>query len=115
MWFGDPWPSERLRAPVCEDDTQRVPVPVGATCFWCDDLIDEDDRGTYMGHLAADGTSCSRPIHVECSMRSVMGPVAYLEGRCTHAGGTEDCHVEGQSLRESALATYEWLQTHERP
>jgi hypothetical protein len=110
MWFGDPWPTELLRAPVCEDDTQRVPVPVGATCFWCDDLIDEDDRGSFMGTM--DGPV---PIHIECSMRSVMGPVAYLEGRCTHAGGTEDCYVEGQTKRQDALATWAWLQENGTP
>lgn len=50
-WFGDPWPSAEYRAPVCEDDADRVPVPVGGSCAYCDKPISERDRGIVIPHL----------------------------------------------------------------
>jgi hypothetical protein len=63
-WFGKPWPSDRLRALVCEDENERAPTPIGAsscrwrrgpglfspqpaTCLWCGEPIIEDDRGAH--------------------------------------------------------------------
>src|SRR4030095_12564113 len=35
-WFGSPWPSDECRAPVCEDDADRVdPPPAGEAGVLC--------------------------------------------------------------------------------
>ncbi len=119
-WFGEPWPSEAFRAPVCADDADRVPVPVSGVCLFCEELVDEDDQGTMMPFTTAEdfvnrrGITGFHPLHVECLIRQTLGPVAYLEGRCTHAGGTEDCIIESQSKRQDAQATYRWVQERGR-
>lgn len=105
-WFGEPWPQPDFRAPICQDDRLRVPVPVGERCSYCDEPVEADHAGSFVWDAT---TGVPIPIHKECSVRSVAGPVAYLEGRCTHAGGTEPCEPEGQTAREGALATEAWL------
>lgn len=117
QWFGEPWPDEHLRAPVCMNDLDRVATPVGQECCWCHEAIQDGDRGILVPWVSpedyvAGGRHTYAPIHVECSVRQVVGPVQFLTGRCTHAGGTEDCHLPGQTLREDALATWAWVQAH---
>lgn len=101
-WFGEPWPTAELRAPVCEDDRFRRPVPLGALCIWCQELIDEGDSGEFYG----DGS----PVHKECGLRQAVGPMAFLEGRCRHAGGTDPCYDESISVREDALRVWAYFQ-----
>jgi len=50
-------------------------------------------------------------IHRECMIRSVLGSVTHLRGRCREQGGDEDCHAceEGLTKREAARATYEFM------
>lgn len=106
FWFGEPWPSETLRAPVCENDLLRKPVPVGAECTWCTELIEEYDSGTFYTNGAV--------THKECGLRAVVGPIAFLEGRCTHAGGTDPCHDETLTSRQDALHVWSWVHQHGR-
>jgi len=81
-WFGNPWPSEELRAAVCEDDSQRIPVPVGEECTLCTQEIMQDDRGVALGHLRLDDHDPhltvveQRYAHVDCLVRNVGGPSA---------------------------------------
>lgn len=55
-FFGNPWPNEDRRAPVCEHEEFRVPVDhvVGRNCIECDKPITERDRGVI--------TACSMRI-----------------------------------------------------
>lgn len=64
-------------------------------------------------------------FHTECLIRSVLGNVKHLEGRCVCAdglAGTFADHPEGaslpgedeQSYREESLAAIEWLIEHHR-
>lgn len=78
-WFGEPWPSEELRASVCEDDTQRIPVPVGEECTLCTEEIMQNDRGVALGHLQVDEVNPhltwieQRYVHVDCLVKNVGG------------------------------------------
>lgn len=106
-WFGEPWPSDRLRAPICEDDTMRVPVPAGQTCIFCIEEIQPGDRGVLMPALAADGTSSIEAAHIECQFANTVGGAAHLDGgRCEHCGGEGDPYA-GLSYRESALQVWQ--------
>lgn len=99
-WFGDPWPSDTLRASVCENDTDKVATPVGQLCVPCQEPITMGDRGS----LYADG----EPAHVECSLRSVLGNHLHLGGLCRHIG---DCVEQSTiSYREEALLVWEMTQ-----
>lgn len=78
-WFGEPWPSEELRAAVCEDDRMRVPTPVGEECTLCTEDILEGDRGVVLAHLSLDDTDPhlskveQRAAHLDCLIRNVSG------------------------------------------
>jgi len=72
QWFGEPWPSAELRAPVCEDDSLRVPPPPpGEECILCGHPIQPGDRGIKMPHMGrarSDGLLVYewRYSHIEC-------------------------------------------------
>ena len=75
-WFGEPWPSAELRAPVCEDDAERIPTPVDASCIWCGEAIALGDRGeAFPGIVDAGGEWVTevKYAHAECQLRNVMG------------------------------------------
>lgn len=79
-WFGEPWPSEELRAPVCEDDKDRVPPPPpGELCALCGNPIEEGARGVVIPHIemldASQGLSMTeiRYNHLGCLLGSVGG------------------------------------------
>lgn len=73
-WFGEPWPEADLRAPVCEDDADRVDVPVGQACSICGRLIKADDRGVLIPTAWLDRTVTEQPIHVPCLIANVLVP-----------------------------------------
>jgi hypothetical protein len=101
-WFGEPWPSAKDRAPACEDDNDRIPVPVGQPCVWCHELIIESDCGEVIGTPEGIGF-----VHIECSMRQVMGGPAHILKICRCCqGGTEDPDM-GYTPREAALLVWD--------
>jgi hypothetical protein len=110
-WWGDPWPSEELRAPICMDDAERVPTPVGEPCLWCSELIVEGDRGEVMPYVKLNDDAAPSIVdaymHVECVFRQGVGGPAHVQGTCTCQGGHDDPDL-GMSEREAAL----WVWDH---
>lgn len=111
MWFGEPWPSADERAPVCEDDKQRVPVPVGHACLFCTVEIHDGDQGSYVGRLAdgPDGwvVASTDPVHRECQLRTVIGGAGHLAS-APHEPGT--CDTDGGLSRyRSAKLVQRWV------
>jgi hypothetical protein len=107
QWFGPaPWPSDEFRAPICDSDENRIAIPVGKTCLYCDEEIREGDRGETVQYVGTDlwGRSDIKIMvsHIECSFRQVMGGPAHLIGRCRCAGGRTDPDM-GMTPREAAL------------
>lgn len=104
-WWGEPWPSEELRAPICEDDDLRTEVPVGQPCQHCGHVIEKTDRGTsnsgYIG-LDDDGemTYVPTPLHAhaECGLRHVRGCSASIKG---------EGHSHERDYREDAWEVWE--------
>lgn len=72
QWFGNPWPSEAERAPVCEHDELRTDVPVGATCGMCPNPIEPEQRGVWIEHMHGSGVSEVRPVHINCLLHGVF-------------------------------------------
>jgi hypothetical protein len=71
-WFGEPWPSARLRAPVCEDDALQVaPPPAGELCVMCHERFRLGDRGILMPHVGANRQVSMRYMHLECLLGNV--------------------------------------------
>jgi hypothetical protein len=115
-WFGPPWPSG-----ICYDEEDggrlteemRKPFPAGESCLYCETPFDEaaGDNGQAMPRATAGGVVEIRHIHKECGLRSVLGPVAHLEGRCSCHGGDEH-DAPGRTVREEALTVWAWVQAH---
>ena len=101
-WFGQRWD-----APAFED-APEVPVPLGAECPGCGELVDEDDTGITMPYVTEDFGVRRCAYHIECHLRSILGSVAHQERRCSCYGGTDH---DGSS-RDDARALLEWLTRH---
>lgn len=101
-WFGEPWPSEQLRAPLCENDAYRIVTPVGAMCIHCRELIEEGDRGEESGNR--------RYVHRECGLRSALGNHLHVAGDCKFLG---DC-VQRSTLTYRQEAIEVWRLVHEQ-
>lgn len=71
----------------------------------CEQLIVEGESGVIIGYVRDDGAGTA-PEHIECFLRSVLGSVPHMEGRCSCHGGTED--AQGR-YRAQARETMEWL------
>lgn len=71
-WFGPPWPSAELRAPVCEDDADKVPTPVGHACTVCWRSILDDDQGVLIPCLLSETAWEMLPTHIVCFLRQVV-------------------------------------------
>jgi len=110
-WFGAPWPSEALRAPICEDDRYRIEIPVGASCCHCGELIDTDNQGVRYSCTIVLAEVTGQPVagpipyaHVECNLRCVTGNMAHLSGNCHHIG---ECREQStKTYREEALEVW---------
>ena len=77
-WFGEPWPSAELRAPVCEDDADRMPVPVGEPCARCQRPFGARDRGVAIpfvtGGLDWEAVQIQEIYHhIRCFLAGVIG------------------------------------------
>lgn len=111
-WFGEPWPRPDWRAPICEDDADRIPIPVGTPCYRCGELIDEDDQGTaspgWIGMGANDKPEWHpEPLydHKECGLRAVLGCYGVVSG---------NGHTHDVPYRQDALRVQQWLEEHGR-
>lgn len=71
-WFGEPW-----RAPLCEDENLRVPVPLGYRCAYCDVKFEQDDQGVVMANTGPrlDDTSYTLILDEELAQTGVPGRI----------------------------------------
>ncbi len=73
-WFGEPWPSEEMRAPVCEDDALRVTAPPeGEECIFCGKGFGAGDQGVLMPHITENLLLTEHYIHLDCLIGNVGG------------------------------------------
>lgn len=76
-WFGEPWPSPHLRAPVCQNDDDRVPAPMPwVRCLFCGKPFAFLARGVTIPHIDDDGQARERAIHLACLLGNVTGGAA---------------------------------------
>jgi hypothetical protein len=105
-WWGSPWPSSQERAPVCGDDRERIPTPVGEPCMHCGVEIQVGEQGvSFPGYTdAPDGWQMEMfHTHKACMLRTVLGCSANLEGRG---------HDHETSYRDDALRVERWVDEH---
>jgi hypothetical protein len=79
VFFGDRWD-----APIVDLAT-RVVTPFGEPCMFCAEPIEPGDRGVLrlcVDLVDGETVTDTRPAHMECDLRSMLGDVEHLEGRC---------------------------------
>jgi hypothetical protein len=103
-WFGAPWDSW-----LCEE-CPHVPMPVGQTCLWCHEPIEEGDSGVTQLCFLLDQPPQRRPQHLECHIRSVCGGLNHLLGQCMCCGGDAPPDPPTLSRREAARAAALFVQ-----
>jgi hypothetical protein len=80
-WFGEPWPSAELRAPVCEDEADRVPPPPpGEECVLCGRGFKPDAQGVAFPHFPGVGDWQVRYSHIDCLIGNVTGEGSFALG-----------------------------------
>lgn len=88
-------------------ETEAFVWPDADHCLWCRELLRAGDR------LAPDpvGTPVGpRRQHWACGLRSVIGGLNHLNGRCSCCGGDLPPDPEGVSRRMAAeMAAQAWL------
>jgi hypothetical protein len=108
LYWGEPWPSG-----VCDEATQSNTYPLGDRCLLCGVIIVEGESGTYIGDSRIEGWPM-KPVHKECSLRSVLGGIGHHEDHvywCTIAHDPDG----GRTYRHSALAVWEKVGKGEIP
>ncbi len=105
QWFGRPWPETGRRSPTCGDDSQQVLTPVGEPCGWCEEPIEEGDRGLIIPGITEGLEMVDTPWHRECFLRSSIGGPGHFLGACLCSG--MDCDPDlGMSLRQAAVLVW---------
>jgi hypothetical protein len=118
-WFGPPWPSA-----ICYGtdgagqllSKTRLSAPVGSACLICRTPILQGESGIVMTCRPPAGDPYEAPLHRECFVLDVSGPLSHVRRRCHHFGGTDDDGPHhGRTVREEALAVWEHLQNYRDP
>jgi len=94
-YFGQWWDAPAF------DDAIEKDRPVGETCGMCQESIEEADSGTWQAFIEGEPDAWqaqSKPVHIECWLRSGLGSPAHLRGQCACAGNEEP--PEDRSYRE---------------
>lgn len=90
------------------EELERVPVPIGELCSWCEEPFAEPDTGILMIHLAGDGTAAWRGQHRCCHLRQVFGSVSCQMGH--GPGGIcrgDDPALTKRQAAEAAVAFFQ--------
>lgn len=72
----------------------------GRDCEYCREPITQDDDAVWQPYVLG---------HLECHLRSALGDVQHLEGRCICSGGPAERDNSNATYREEAKATLQWL------
>lgn len=87
-----------------KDTEVQIDTPVGVLCGHCDEPVMDGDTGTMVMHIGVDRAEV-KPVHYECSMRSVIGSVGHVEGTCScNVPWSNESDPPGMNRREAALA-----------
>jgi hypothetical protein len=90
-FFGQRWDSPLLD--LDEGSTiEQVAPPVGHLCMVCDEPIEDSDRGLVLPVMYVVGQTRSddwHPVHIECSLRLVLGSANHCKKLCACYGQDE--------------------------
>lgn len=92
---------------MLDANVAEVPVPAGQPCMYCDEPITADDRGLMrpaVRNVGGQLVGTQEPAHMECDLRSTMGSLAHIQGRCTCGSRTARTEAFDGTDHEEALA-----------
>lgn len=89
------------------DDAPELPTPVGQKCLLCEEEVLDGESGVIIMAMGPVGVGPA-PQHIECFLRSILGSVAHLEGRCICSGGTVE-DMDDRPYRVQARETMDRL------
>jgi hypothetical protein len=95
-WFGPP---ERA-SPT--DWLERIAIPVGSRCGWCDEPITEQDSGITNVLVGTCDLPTEIVYHDECDARKILGSVAHQQGRCCCTVPGSKCNDDPELTRREA-------------
>lgn len=102
VWHGRKWD-----APLTDDalefpeETARLVFDGRTSCDHCGEPMVYGENILLLPHIHG---------HLECHLRSMLGDVAHLEGRCTCNGpGHPEPGEDAQTYRQASLAAVQWL------
>lgn len=99
-WGMSFYQGRRWDAPMADDAV--LADLTGQTCGMCQEPVVEGDDAMALGST----------FHTECLIRSTLGDVAHLEGRCLCFGGRD--HDEEGTYREQSRRAMAWIIEHRR-
>jgi hypothetical protein len=85
-------------APLFELGHWTAKNPIGCTCAWCQEPIQNGENGVDLENGDYE--------HIECFIASIVGSVTHQEHRCTCYDGFVDCQQDEISKRETARAAF---------
>jgi hypothetical protein len=94
-------------------DPNRVEVPVGQKCVYCEEVIELADPGFMIPQLGLNTWSYS-PWHRECFLRTVVGSVSHQRRQCRCYGGEgeDDLNLTRRAAAKAAILEFDktlWL------
>lgn len=102
-WFG--------AKPTHADCDEQVEVPITKTCAHCEERFQPDDYGVYL-ETGGPGHG-EEPCHTECFFRIISGSIGHMQRRC-NCYGMEDTSEDGLTLRQAALAAWDYYRMTRR-
>lgn len=111
-WFGQPIWGACYDDDGQVDEDMHIPVPVGQPCVWCDDKIVATDSGQAIPVMMTQVTTTIHYAHRECLLRSAVGGLDHLAGRCICYGDSTDdlgSLADGMTSHQEALAIDQYM------
>lgn len=101
-------------------DMERIALPVGMTCHYCEEMIIPTDEGFSLIGVCplpecSLGSQAHRVYeHRACFLRGILGSVAHIEKRCScYVPGSHEGDDPGMTRRQAAEAAVSaWSTMH---
>src|SRR6478752_2674167 len=81
-------------------------------CLHCGEACLPGDMIHRVPAIERDGRASIATSHHECYLRSIVGGLNHLMGRCSCCGGTEPPDPPGLTRREAVLAAVRYWEKH---
>ncbi len=99
QYFGPRWDSPYLDG--IDNLVEQVPAPIGTPCLYCEETIQDGDRGLLQAVMRTAHRGSIEPVHAECHTRMALGSPAHWRHECFCQTGQPEPDYPG-TLRQEA-------------